>query len=505
MASADEGPTLGAGASRPASLVAGLGVGGGLVLVAVAESAVAGVAVTAAAGVGLGLAVLGSARGAPAWTAVVSMLSPLVALAGVAGVALLVGNRIATALTRPLTVLPTLVLALGTGLAAFGVTGTLGDGIGEGAVSRTWRAASATATVVGVAFGALVVSRFDALGSLPAPSVEFGALLDPVLAPTAPTVSLASFATLVVAAALAGRAALSTLPVVELAHRRRREAVRAAVAQVDATLLATVKYGVLTAFASVLTVVPPVREALPVAALAGLVASAALRGALLALAVGAGGVALTGRLLQAAAGDTAATLGRVLPLTAGGVGVVAAAVGGGGAVRALVAGLPPAVRPVATSLLDTLSPTGLVLGAALVALTALTTLLTALVVAGGVGLVPTRGSGGALAGTGLGAAAVLLGVDGASSLVVFALVGLAVVAWDVSDQGVGARADLGPRSAARIETVHAVASVGVAVVGVAIAWAVAGLVGAIALPGGALVGAVVAVAGSVILLGLLRG
>ncbi|MFC7172715.1 hypothetical protein ACFQL0_03830 [Haloplanus litoreus] len=64
----------------------------------------------------------------------------------------------------------------------------------------------------------------------------------------------------------------------ELTHRRRREAVRAAVARVDATLLATVKYGVLVAFVSVLTVVPPVREALPVVALAGLVASSALRG-----------------------------------------------------------------------------------------------------------------------------------------------------------------------------------------------------------------------------------
>ncbi|GAB6860655.1 hypothetical protein ACFR97_08035 [Haloplanus litoreus] len=505
MASVDEGPTLGAGASRPASLVAGLGVGGGLALVAVAEGTVAGVGVTAAAGAGLGLAVLGNTRDGPAWTAAVSVLSPVVALAGVAGVVLLADHRGAATLARPLALLPALALALGTGLAAFGATGTLGDGIGEGAVSRTWRTASATAAVVGVAFGALAVTRFDALDSLPVPPVEFGAPLDPFLAPTAPTVGLASFATLVVAAALAGRAALSALPVVELTHRRRREAVRAAVARVDATLLATVKYGVLVAFVSVLTVVPPVREALPVVALAGLVASSALRGALLALAAVAGGVALAGRLLQAAAGETAATLGHVLPLTAGGVGVVVAAVGGGGVVRALVAGLPPTVRSVATSLLDALSPTGLALGVTLVALTALTTLLTVLVVAGGVGLLPTRGSSGTLAGTGLGAAAVLLGVDGASSLVVFTLVGLAVVAWDVSDQGVGARADLGPRSAARIETVHAVASVGVAALGVAAAWAVAGLVGAIAHPGGALVGAVVAVAGSVILLGLLRG
>ncbi|MFC7172714.1 hypothetical protein ACFQL0_03825 [Haloplanus litoreus] len=84
----------------------------------------------------------------------------------------------------------------------------------------------------------------------------------------------------------------------------------------------------------------------------------------------------------------------MLPLTAGGVGVVVAAVGGGGVVRALVAGLPPTVRSVATSLLDALSPTGLALGVTLVALTALTTLLTVLVVAGGVGLLPTRGVAG---------------------------------------------------------------------------------------------------------------
>ncbi|MFC7172716.1 DUF58 domain-containing protein [Haloplanus litoreus] len=190
MASVDEGPTLGAGASRPASLVAGLGVGGGLALVAVAEGTVAGVGVTAAAGAGLGLAVLGNTRDGPAWTAAVSVLSPVVALAGVAGVVLLADHRGAATLARPLALLPALALALGTGLAAFGATGTLGDGIGEGAVSRTWRTASATAAVVGVAFGALAVTRFDALDSLPVPPVEFGAPLDPFLAPTAPTVGL---------------------------------------------------------------------------------------------------------------------------------------------------------------------------------------------------------------------------------------------------------------------------------------------------------------------------
>jgi hypothetical protein len=505
MASVDEGATLGSGASRPASLVTGLAVGIGMALVAATAGTGAGVAVTAAAGVGLGLAVLGSAREGPAWTAVVSVLTPLVALAGVAGVVLLAADRGAAALARPLAFLPTLALALGTGLAAFGAAATLGDGIGEGAVSRAWRTASATATVVVVAAGALVGGRTDALDSFPVPAVDPGALLGPVLTPAGPTVGLVSFATLVVAAALAGRAALSTLPVVELTHRRRREATRESVARVDAALLAAVKYGVLAACASALTVLPPVRDALPVVALAGPVASGALRGALLALAAVAGGVALAGRLLQAAAGDTASALGRVLPVTAGGVGVVVGALLGGDAVRALVAGLPPTVRPVAGNLLDALSPAGLLLGATLVALTALTTLLTALVVANAVGLVPARGSGGALAGAGLGAAAVVLGTEGAAPLAVFVLVGLAVVAWDVSDQGVSARADLGAGSAARIETVHAVASVGVAALGVGAAWAVSGLVGAVALPGGALVGAIVAVAGSVILLGLLRG
>jgi hypothetical protein len=88
--------------------------------------------------------------------------------------------------------------------------------------------------------------------------------------------------------------------------------------------------------------------------------------------------------------------------------------------------------------------------------------------------------------------------------VTFVLVGLGVVAWDVSDRGVRARADLGPGSAASVETVHAVGSVAVAAVGVGVARASLGLVGAVSLPDGAVLGAVVAVAAAVILLGVLR-
>ncbi|WP_251341664.1 hypothetical protein [Haloplanus halophilus] len=501
MAAAD-GATLGAGASRPASLVVGGAVAGGLTLVA-ATGGGAAVGLTAASGGLLGVAVLCRAREGPAAAAAASALVPVVALAGLGGTGLLVAARVdPAALGRPLALLPALALALGTGLAAFGAAGTLGDGIGDGAVARTWRSATASASVVGVALLARLASG---PGALPAPAVDVGGLLAPLLAPVGPTLGLATFATLVGAAALAGRAAVSALPVVELTPRRRRDDVRAAVERVAAALLTAAKYGALAALASVLTVLPPVRAAIPVAALAALVASSALRSGLLALAVAAGGVALASRLLRAAAGETAATLGRLLPATAGGVGVVLLAAAGGGVVRPLVGGLPAGVRPVAASLLAALSPAGLVLGVALVALVALTALLTALVAAGGAGLLPTRGSGGALAGVGLGAVATVLGVGGADPLVTFALVGLAVVAWDASDRGVSARADLGPRSAARIEAVHAVASVGVATVGVAAAWAVTGLVGAVPPPDGALVGAVVAVAGAVVLIGLLRG
>jgi len=313
-----------------------------------------------------------------------------------------------------------------------------------------------------------------------------------------------SFFGLVVAVALAGRWALSVLPVIELAPRARREAVERVAERLDADCRAVVKYGVVAASASLPTALPVVRAALPVAAAGAFVAPTGPRAVLLVVAAAAATLALAGRLLQAAAGETAAALGRVLPATVGGVGVVVAAVGAGGAVRGVVDGLPSAVRPVAVGLLDALSPTGLALGVAVVALGALTAALTAFVVVLAVDLVPTRGSGGVLAGTGLSACAVVLGLGTAPALATFVLVGLGVVAWDVSDRGVAARADLGPRSATSIEAVHAVGSVAVAAVGVGVAWASFGLVGAVALPDGALLGAVAAVAAAVILLGVLR-
>jgi hypothetical protein len=513
---AADGTDLGAGASRPASLVVGVVVAVALTLVigSGGESGTGvGVGLTATAGAILGVAVLCRERDTPAWTAVASLLTPLAAVVGVTGAVRLAAASGALTTREPSSLLAALGLAVGAGIAALGAVGTLGDGIGDGAVSRTWRTAAASTTVVTVAFGVVLVGRGDVPEPPSIPGIDAGALLDPALSPTDPTVGLASFLLLVAAAAFAGRVALSTLPVVELAHRRRREAVRAAVQRVDATLRTAGTYGFLAAVASGTTAVPPVREALPVATVATVVGSTTLRSALLTATVVAGGVALGGRLLRAAAGETASTLGRVLPTTAGGVGVVlvAAAVGGGGGggggrlVRSLVADLPAGARSLATGLLAALSPAGVLLGGALAALTALAGVLVGLVVAGAVGLLPARGSGGVLAGAGLGSVAVLLGARGASAPVTFALVGLAVVAWDVSDRGVEARADLGPRSATRIEAVHAVASVGVAALGVGAAWGLSGAVGAVALPDGALVGAVAAVAAAVGLLAVLRG
>ncbi|MFB6100980.1 MAG: hypothetical protein ABEJ73_00255 [Haloplanus sp.] len=505
MASADESvdAALGAGASRPASLVVAVAVGAGLALVAATGGAAIGVGVTALAGIGLGVAVLCRARDGPRWVAAASLLTPVVALGGLVGVSLVVGRRGVGAGVGGLVF--ALGLAAGAGLAAFGATGTLGDGIGTGAVRGVWRVGMATTTVVGGALGVVFVTRADALGGLPVPTVDPMALLGPVVAPAHPTVALASFAVLVVGAALAGRAALSTLPVVELAARRRRESVAATVDSIDDTLAATVTYGVLAACVSLLTLVPAVRSWFPVDAVAGLLGFPALRRAVLALAAVAGGVALVGRGLQAVTGSTASVLGRLLPATAGGVVVVLATLGGAGAVPRLVAATPPAVRPVAESLLATVGPVGVGLGVTVLGVSVLTGASTALIVAVGVGLVPRRGSGGALAGAGLTLCATVLGVGGAPALATVALVGLGVVAWDVSDQGVATRADLGPRSADRIEAVHAVGSVGVAAVGVAAAWALRRLVGGVAVSDGVLVGTVAAVAGAVLLLGVLRG
>jgi len=506
----EKSETLGAGASRPASLAVAVAVGTGLLVVGAMGRAVGGVALTTVAGIVLGVATLCRAREGPAWTATGAALTPLVALGGAVGVALVVDGRGvlgAAAGGDVSAALPAVALAVGAGVAAFGATGTLGDGIGDGAVRRVHRSALTTSTVVGAAFGAVLVARFEALDALPTPTVDLGVLLDPVLSPGGPTMALVSFFLLLVAAALSCRAALSTLPITELASRERREAVERAAERLDTDLRATVKYGVVAASVSLPTVLPVVREALPVARVGALVAPTGPRVLLLGLALVAAGLALAGRLLQAATGSTASVLGRLLPATTGGVWVLLVAFGATGAIREAAGSLPSAARPVATELLTTLSPAGAALGATTVALAGMTAALTALIVLAGIGLIPTRGSGGALAGAGLTLCAVVLGVGSAPApaLATFALVGLGIVAWDASEQGVAARADLGPWSAGRIEAVHAVGSVAVATVGVGVAWVALGLVDTVAIADGALLGAVAAVAGAVLLLGVLRG
>jgi hypothetical protein len=494
-------------ATRPASLTVALAVGVGLIVAGVTGGAALGVALVATAGVALGAATLVRTRDGPAAAATGAALIPVVAFAGAVGVGLVITERGALAALLGGEIgasVLAVTLAVGAGVAAVGATGALGAGIDEDAIRRVYRSVLTTATVVGLAFVATLVARFDALGAFSVPAFAPGALLEPVLSPGGPTLSLVTFFGLVVATALACRWALSTLPVVEAAPRARRAAVEQVVERLDADCRTAVKYGVVAASASLPTAIPVVRETLPVVGVAALVAPSGPRVFLLLVAAVAATLALVGRLLETVAGQAAATLGRLLPATAGGVVVVLVAVGADGTIRAAVGALPPAVRPVAGDLLGALSPAGVALGVGVVALGALTAALTALVVLLRIDLVPTRGSGGALAGTGLSACAVVLGLGAAPALATFVLVGLGVVAWDVSEQGVAARADLGPHAAGRIEAVHAVGSVAVAAVGVGVAWTTLGLVGAVALPEGALVGAVAAVAAAVILLGVLR-
>jgi hypothetical protein len=488
-------------ATRPTSLTVAIAVGVGLVVPVVAGEAAVGIALVAAAGGGLGVAALVRTHDGPAAAAAGAALAPVVAVAGGAGVALLAAER-GTLGGGLGAAVPAAAVGVGAGTAAFGATVALDGGVSEVAVRRVHRSAMATAAVIGVAFVAVLAAEFGVVGGFP-PAFAPGALLGPVLSPGGPTLSLVTFFGLVVAAALAGRWALSALPVVEMAPRARREAVERTVERLDDDCRAAAKYGVVAASASLPTAIPLVRETLPVVGVAALVAPSGPRLLLLFVAALAATLALLARLLRAAAG-AASTLGRLLPATVGGLLVVLVAIGLDGVIRAAAGALPATVRPVAGDLVGALSPAGAALGVAVVAVGALTVAVTTLRLLLRIDLVPTRGNGGALAGTGLSTCAVVVGVGPAPAIATFVLVGLGVVAWDVSDQGAAVRADLGPQSAGGVEAVHAVGSVAVAAVGVGVAWATLGLVGAVALPDGALVGAVAAVAAAVVLLGVLR-
>jgi len=347
---------------------------------------------------------------------------------------------------------PALVVS-GLAVALLGTAGGWANAVREGSLRRAakqgWGALFAPVVLLsvvgGLAFGA--VFWFEAIGYALVP-------------PTGP--SLSGLALVVGLASLAVRMALPRLPVRQLTPRDRRPAVTAALErwQFRARLgtLGGLGGWVCLGTLEIAGYVDPFYAAVP-GPVAAVLASPYLRFPILVaglLALGAAAVAWVVRRLAAGFGpDDAGRLGPVfgclvvlciaLPVVTAGL-VATDGVGGG---RSFVALL------------------GLALGVVLLGLAVFLFVFSVAPILTALGLLPNRAGAPALTSAGLLVATVGAGVGGAAAPLVFATAAAALLVWDVSEFGTGLTAELGhvPETR-RLELLHGVLSVAVAVVAV---------------------------------------
>lgn len=455
-----------------------------------ATAAVVGYAVAAAELLGLWRPLQLAALGVGLVVAATALLDRETAGASIVGhLCFLPGGLLAIAgvLTALLAGLGAALLVAGFALALLGAGGAWADSLGRGRLATGLQGgALSVATVVG---GFVVVPP-----SLAAAWLAWVVLESTVFPGDTPGVAGALF--LLAIAAFAVRLALDRLPVAALAPRERRavliarrdRASRAATWLAIGGLVGWLAIGV----AELVALVPPGGRVLgPIGGVTG----TPTRLGLLSVAVLALLAAVALGLARRIAGLDDESARRLAPV-AGGVGLLTIPVP---VLAYLLVGLASVNLGV---LLVVALAAAFVLVGAIIALAALALISGA----ARVGLLPDRAAPLALMGAGLLFVAVGAGAASAPAPVVLAGVVGALFAWDVSEFGLGLTQELGHLpDTRRVELLHGVAGIGVALGAALLAAALDWLVRVAALDGGVPTAMLLAVAGVVALIVALRG
>ncbi|MFB6122210.1 MAG: hypothetical protein ABEJ78_01955 [Haloferacaceae archaeon] len=453
------------------------------VLVAVGGDPLA--AVASAVG-GLSLALVLLASGASRWRLPARAVASVLLLP--AG-ALLVAGVGRTAVPGPVRPGGTL-LVVGVGVAAGGAAAIPWDAVDVGRLGRAARFGVVVLVLPAAVLGILAVANVTAVGRAIGAVVALAS--DVLLASTRnwrDAAALPVVAMLVNAACFSVRTALRALPISELVAADRRddvaERLERAVGYLTTAGLASVA---LTPVFALLWLAPAVRAqvfgALPtslVVAVVGVAASPTLRALL--LAVTALSVAVVGlvAVVKRLPGVDAETLARWGAPAVGGLLLVAVALQFGELATTAAAQGPLRSRAFTIRRLsESVGPAALLLGVELV-LAAVPVAVYLTLALLGVALFPGRGESAAVASVGVFVAALGSALVGVKPVVVFAAIAASLVVWDVSDHAVVMGAEVGRAARTRhVELVHAGGALLVG--GVAVAVAVAGLLGAGAVP-----------------------
>lgn len=510
----------GSGTSRTALLLVALAVIIGIAALVTSTGSVRSPAMATVAGGLLGVAVIFRASDTPLGTAIASAIVPLVGVLAVAtaGISVLDASAVAAASGGSSAGMPGnlrfvvrhLGVTIGAGLGAFGTVGTLRDGIGDGAVGQLCRSIVAMLAVIGTALVVILAPSHEAILRLPVAAMNLSPFVDPLFSPNDPGITLLTFWVLGTVAVWSAKAALNRLPILALASRSRRERMSSLVEQIDGVLWGGVRFCLLFVVATSLLLIgadtTAMFEAVPVAReVVTALEAPVLRVFLLSAIAVLAGITLFIQVIKCTTGSVASAIRAHLPAAFGGILAILIAVIAAPLVGKVRSRLPEGFNESVGTFVESYSPVGVVLAAVAVAVFLLLLALTVIALGGALGYVPSRSAGGAIAAAGLVVGALSVGATRGSAVVVFFVVALSLLAWDVNEYGVTIRAEL-KNPATRTETVHAVGSLAVAALGVGVAWGFYGiLLGAVAVPNGSLAGAIGTIVAVLLLLGMLRG
>lgn len=459
----------------------------------------------------LGAIILVRNTGTPLGTAVATLLLPVPSLVGLVAVGLPLRDLVPLAIAGDpfiRSLIGQLGVTVAIGIAAFGVVATLDTGVGKGAVAKLWGTAVRALIGIGVPLAGLLILQFDALTAVPIPGIDGSTLTTFLYRPSESVFVPVSFWLLVALQIAALKLLIVVAPVMKLTPQTNQESVGQLLSRIHwmfntafVPVIGLTIISILLAFGvsdprALLARFPVVFELLAAPSLRrGLVSGIGL--------VTLGVVLLSG--LQFVAGRVTDTVGRQIPSMLAGGSAVAVATIGSPLVPQAVSQIPE--TPVLVGeVVTALTPVGVVLAGVTVIVALLTGVLTMIVAGGGIKYIPRRTAGSAIASAGLGIGTIAAGIGGADVLVIFAAVAASIFIWNTGERSVTTRAELGPSSSIQLEAIHMFSALGLAVVGVGLAWGLyTNALSRLIVSDGTLVGVLASTVGVLLLVVAIRG
>ena len=498
--------------TRLGSLLIAVTVAAGSWLLATATGTIQPALAAGLAGGLLGFAILIRDTETPIGTAVATLLLPVPGLVGLIAFGLAVRDIVPlVAEAEPFfrLLIGQLGATVAIGLAVFGVVATLDTGVGKGAVTTLWGTAVRALFGIAVALAALLAVQFDALTTISLPGVDGSILVALVYQPSEPLVVLISFWLLVCLLIGSLKILVAVAPVLELTSQTKEDTVYRLLSRTHLVLnvmfaLALVLAGVILTVALSSTGPNRVFSQYPAAYM--LFTATGLRSGIV-MGIGAatvGTVALG--VLQFVTGRVTEAIGSLVPPLLAGGSAVAVAIVGSPVVPRLLGRIPDTPVVPVDQVATALTPPGVILAVLTIAVALLTGVLAVVVAAGGLTYIPRRTAGSAIASAGLGFGAIAVGIAGADTLVVFAAVAVSILVWNIGERSVTTRAELGAKSSVQLEAIHMFSALGLAALGVGLAWGLyTNVLGRLTVDGGTLFGVLASTVGVLLLVATLRG